>query len=245
MPYLNIDVRLFAAGRRQIMQSTQSSGTVFFRALVMAGFLGVIFYAAVSGNALPDAARKKIEKFLPQMFATHKPASSELANHSSAVHAATEAPLFNSLPTKTTSPGENTVMPPAMENPSVPRKLAVEGSPALLSASPAGGVAPLQAGNNPGSVLPVDYQAPLNAAAGAAAPFSQIQERLKQLGATYYLLETWGNEQQLFRFYCKMAVGGNENYTRCFEHISADPLLAMKEVLKQVEESRNGGLIAR
>ena len=36
-----------------------------------------------------------------------------------------------------------------------------------------------------------------------------IQQRLQQLGATYYVLESWGNEQQLYRFYCKMAVGGS------------------------------------
>ena len=28
----------------------------------------------------------------------------------------------------------------------------------------------------------------------------------KELGATYYLLESWGSDQQLFRFYCKVAV---------------------------------------
>ena len=58
--------------------------------------------------------------------------------------------------------------------------------------------------------------------AGAADQFRAIQERLRQLGATYYLLESWGNQQQLYRFYCKMAVGGSAQYTRCFEATHAE-----------------------
>jgi len=44
-----------------------------------------------------------------------------------------------------------------------------------------------------------------------------MQDRLRQLGATYYLLETWGNQRQFYRFYCQMAVGGNSSYTHYFE----------------------------
>jgi hypothetical protein len=81
-------------------------------------------------------------------------------------------------------------------------------------------------------------------AAGQAGPsgdpFNQVQERLRQLGATYYLLESWGGQQQLYRFYCRMAVGGNPNYTRYFEAIDAQPLKAMSQVLDQVESWRTG-----
>jgi hypothetical protein len=102
--------------------------------------------------------------------------------------------------------------------------------------------------NTPGvvknAILPTSPSLPSNSST-ASAPFTQIQDRLKQLGATYYLLETWGNQQQLYRFYCKMSVGGNTNYTHCFEHISSDPMQAMSEVLKQVENWRSGGAIGR
>jgi hypothetical protein len=74
----------------------------------------------------------------------------------------------------------------------------------------------------------------------AADPFHAIQDRLRRLGATYYLLESWGNDQQLYRFYCKMAIGGSSNYTRCFESTNADPLQAMTQVLRQVEEQHSG-----
>jgi hypothetical protein len=70
--------------------------------------------------------------------------------------------------------------------------------------------------------------------------FNVVHDRLRQLGATYYLLESWGGQQQLYRFYCKMAVGGNSNYTRYFEAIDSDPLRAMSQVLQQVESWRSG-----
>ena len=79
------------------------------------------------------------------------------------------------------------------------------------------------------------------AAPSAADPFHAIPNRLRQLGATYYLLESWGNEQKIFRFYCKMAVGGSTDYTRYFEATHSDPLQAMLQVLRQVETWREGG----
>jgi hypothetical protein len=110
----------------------------------------------------------------------------------------------------------------------------------------------------PSAVVPAGYQAPAETAtvpvpgvdaAGRAATgtpatadqFHAIQERLRQLGATYYLLESWGNQQQMYRFYCKMAVGGSAQYTRCFEATHAEPLQAMVQVLRQVEAWRDGG----
>ena len=66
-----------------------------------------------------------------------------------------------------------------------------------------------------------------------------IQHRLRQLGATYYLLELWGSEGQ-YRFYCKMALGGNPDFSRYFEATDSDPLRAMAKVLAQVESWRAG-----
>lgn len=70
--------------------------------------------------------------------------------------------------------------------------------------------------------------------------FTYIQARLRELGATYYLLESWGSREQLYRFYCKVAVGGNPNYTHYFEATGSDPLQAMAQVLRQVEGWRAG-----
>jgi hypothetical protein len=68
-----------------------------------------------------------------------------------------------------------------------------------------------------------------------ASEFGDVPKRLQQLGATYYVLESWGNDQRLYRFYCKMAVAGRNDYTHCFEATDANPHQAMQQVLQQVE----------
>ena len=81
--------------------------------------------------------------------------------------------------------------------------------------------------------------------AKTSSDVDDIPNRLQQLGATYYVLESWGNDQQLYRFYCKMAVTESADYTHCFEATDADPHQAMQRVLRQVESWReataNGG----
>ena len=74
------------------------------------------------------------------------------------------------------------------------------------------------------------------------APFKHIQERLRELGATYYLLETWGDQSEAYRFYCRMAVGGNRHVTKQFNWVACDPLTAMSNVLHQVEDWQKGGV---
>jgi len=66
-------------------------------------------------------------------------------------------------------------------------------------------------------------------------PFVVIQSRLQQLGAVYYLLETWGSDPPCYRFYARMAVAGNRNVTQHFEAVDRVPIRAMQRVLEQVE----------
>jgi hypothetical protein len=109
----------------------------------------------------------------------------------------------------------------------------------------------------PSSIVPVSFQSSADASSPSTAsgvkltslgdlgadPYQSIQERLRRLGATYYLLESWGNQQQMYRFFCKMAVGGSSDYTRCFEATQSDPLQAMLAVLHQVEEQKTPGAL--
>ena len=64
--------------------------------------------------------------------------------------------------------------------------------------------------------------------------FRTIQQRLRQLGATWYALETWGNEGR-FHFSCRVAVEGNPSLTRLFQASDAEAFRAMGQVLQQVE----------
>jgi hypothetical protein len=72
--------------------------------------------------------------------------------------------------------------------------------------------------------------------------FTVMERKLREYGATYYLLETWGSAGELYRFHCKMAIGNNPNYTRHFEATDHDALRAMAQVLEKVEMWREGRL---
>ena len=128
-------------------------------------------------------------------------------------------------------------------------------TPVAAPGWPASGPVPV-----PGSPVQANFEAPIQAAPQAqvvpvkraaanpaqAAPggssdwFNWTQHRLRELGATYYLLETWGRNGELYRFHCKMAVAGNPDYTRHFEATDNDASRAMKQVLEQVEAWRAG-----
>ncbi len=65
-----------------------------------------------------------------------------------------------------------------------------------------------------------------------------IQRRLRELGASYYLLEKWGTEGQLYRFHCRVAIGEGGGANRHFESIDASARTTMQQVLAQVEAWR-------
>jgi hypothetical protein len=64
---------------------------------------------------------------------------------------------------------------------------------------------------------------------------AEIEKQLKRLGATYYALELWGNEQETYRFHCRVAYDEQAHSTRHFEATSTDPITAMEKVLCYVE----------
>ena len=98
---------------------------------------------------------------------------------------------------------------------------------------------------NPGNLTSVAND-PSAASQGVPRPLEQpdrftiMERKLREYGATYYLLETWGNEGELYRFHCRMAISNNPNYTRQFEGTDRDALKAMAQVLEHVEAWRAG-----
>jgi hypothetical protein len=70
--------------------------------------------------------------------------------------------------------------------------------------------------------------------------FADAQKRLRELGATYYLLEAWGADGQHYRFHCEMAIAGNPHHTRHFEKTDSEPMRAVARVLQEVEAWRAG-----
>ncbi len=215
------------------MQSTQSPATIALRALVMLAFIVGIPLLAFNDSSLPERAKKTLEKIWPALASA---ISAKTAN------ILPEAPRFdvksqNSPAGQTLSGISNLSGQPTANN-----------QPNLLNQLASGGGKD-QFGQPASNVVPVDYQSavkPTNDKICGGLPsgtnqFMAMQDRLRQLGATYYLLETWGNQRQFFRFYCQMAVGGNSGYSHYFEAINANPLQAMADVLAQVEQWRGGG----
>jgi hypothetical protein len=79
------------------------------------------------------------------------------------------------------------------------------------------------------------FLASANDASEAPEPIASVEEHLQKLGATYYLLEHWGRDPQIYRFQCKIAIAGSPHFVRYFEGTDSDPLRAMDKVLAQVE----------
>ena len=69
----------------------------------------------------------------------------------------------------------------------------------------------------------------------ASSEVVHVQRRLRELGAAYYALETWGAHGRLFRFHARMSVPDGTGGLRHFEAVDADPVRAMTDVLDQVE----------
>jgi hypothetical protein len=63
--------------------------------------------------------------------------------------------------------------------------------------------------------------------------------RLEQLGAVDPQLAAWGSSGQLYRFCCRAALADMPTYTRHFESVAEEPLLAVKEVVAKVEAWRS------
>ena len=159
--------------------------------------------------------------------------------------------------------GQSPAAPAAMGSTPLASAETQGASPVAVPAWPAGGQAP-----DPSQPVQANFETPIQAGPSAAAPqqvvpvkradaaarqaasgpkpggsndwFNWTQHRLRELGATYYLLETWGRNGELYRFHCKMAVAGNPDYTRHFEATDNDASRAMHQVLEQVEAWRAG-----
>jgi hypothetical protein len=219
------------------MAGTKSSGAVFFRAAVMLTFLAAIPLVALSGSSLPDILRKALEKYFPGLSGNNTETTAE---------GLADAPTFDG--TKPTGSAPGSVYASRDQYPGKNGVFPIAAQTSMASSTGASQAAIVPAGGADAGVIPAKYQTPVDgpalpanqAAAEKEDPFLKIQNRLRTLGASYYLLETWGNDQRLYRFYCEMAVAGDTGFTRCFEATNADPIGAMQAVLSQVEDWRTG-----
>lgn len=130
---------------------------------------------------------------------------------------------------------------------------AVSGSQAGGGFTPPGGAAapPAPFNSRPDAVAAHGAAAPPVKSSHAGSPHGgpaplvpeqaeAMARRLRECGATYYLLEYWGGEKELYRFHCQMAIANNAQNTRHFEATDVDAVKAVARVLEQVEAWRAG-----
>lgn len=246
----------------------ESSTVLAFRIFVMLSCLIIVPLAAIFGSAFPDVVKtvlvdrivalgtgKPVENAPPadpNGFRTvgpsiGAPGATEQAN------AWDSAPRWNgpAAPGQPMAGGAPSVVVP-VGGPGDPNAVNQSASYSAPAGQPdqaahvggpyAGAPAPLPSGSTAGAPMPgtADRMAcPLE----PTDPFKDMERRLRQHGATYYLLETWGQSGELYRFHCRMAVASNASYTRHFEATDRDALKAMSDVLAQVEAWRNSGSV--
>ncbi len=234
--------------KKDVGLEMQSSAAVTFRAAVMLVCLVLVPLAAVFGSSFPQVSQVVKSLLRGNGIPRFAGATSETPDPR---RDAGEAPAF----------AAGVQLPEASADGVDPRMLPA-ASPSGGSAAPApfGGIMSGSAHSTPPAAMPSASQAapgpavhpatfpsPVNSAAAplvapstACATFQQIERRLRELGATYYLLETWGPNGEQYRFHCKMAIAGNPNYNRHFEATESDPIRAMRAALDQVEQWRSG-----
>lgn len=197
----------------------------------MLGCLIMIPLVAVFGKSLPDVFNSLLQGQWPSQLPWSDQAPESFHAAQPAGHAPAAggiSPTWSQMTGVPSSPSQ--VVPADYQSPVVP-------SAARFPETVRGSELASEMGGNP-QLRPQPGAPRVLTAPPMEGRFAAIQDRLRQLGATYYLLESWGSREYLYRFYCKVAVGGNPDYTHFFEATHRDPLEAMGEVLRQVEAWR-------
>ena len=214
--------------------AVQSSAILAVRGAIMLLFLIAVPLLAIFGRSLPDVIRVVVERHLGW-----KPAEARIAS------ALEGAPRFGEplqgRPQQASQPGaDNSYQAPRAlaSTLQAPGPALSTGFPQARSASP----------QPPGQSVNFEVQPAADARTQPNAPTNsevppnpdEIQERLKQLGATWYRLDQWGDSGELYRFACRMEVSPGSNLDRHFESVAQTPDEALIGVLRQVEQWRSG-----
>jgi hypothetical protein len=247
---------------------TQGAAVLAFRIFVMLSCLIVVPLAAIFGSAFPDVVKSLLVDRVVEWatgkspdstpnarddeFGTVAPVSPGDAGEGSKGNS--EAPRWDVQGSGTSwqgsmsGPPSTGVIPAAatLADPSAGNQPASHVAPIGPSPYPPSPNSPRDqhsespSAGSPQPAGPADAVVRAGQSLQQPDPFTAMERKLRQYGATYYLLETWGNNGELFRFHCKMAIGNNPNYTRHFEATDRDALRAMSQVLERVETWRAG-----
>jgi hypothetical protein len=249
-----------------------SSLGLVFKSLVMLACLAVVPLVAMYGKYAPDFAQALMEAYKSRTRANAEsdpraaggdapPFSGSTTRNEGNPSANSGSPLASGAPASWNDQGSNAR--PLSESPRSGDEVGSlkrasfnaplsdragdrDNSLRANSASP-GNITPSsngpdQIGASAGVIAPRSGSSTTGAGDDCTTQFRRMERRLRELGATYYLLETWGSSGDRYRFFCKMAISGTADYNRnrIFQATAGDPLHAMQDVLEQVEQWRAG-----
>lgn len=223
---------------RERVVRQEASSVLAFRVVVMLSCLVLVPGAAIFGSAFPELVQtqlvdrlKSLAAYLPQ---TEAPPNTDPRTAAPPIAVAGTAPAWSSTEPApawqpaVNSPNQQVVYPATAHQ--------VEYSEGEPTPSPVG------------SVGAADLQSPPSPVGSAGIPpattngdhFTEIQHRLRDYGASYYALESVGEQGDLYRFGCTMTDSAGQQ--RSFSVTDRDPLQAMHRVLRDVEAWRGQAL---
>ena len=182
-----------------------------FRLLIMMGCLGGIAYGATRIAELPDGPRRLLSRVGQWLQARADPASDKLASVDR-----DQSPA-GSMPVTATT---------------------------LKSGTPP--VASIQATPSPAAVVVAESTADPPSAAVTPAVVAETRSRLevlaaqlRELGATRYSVEEWGEEGRLVRCHCVVSLGRLPGLGQHFETVAGTGEEALHRILAEITSSRS------
>jgi hypothetical protein len=205
----------------------QSSAMMAVRAVTLLVCLAAVPLLAIFGKNLPAAVKSLVQSYTNP--AKTPPSSTER----------TDPPVFR--PGLLASKSDHATQPVA--------------SPADAGRTANDGILPVQplvpitaamhrrdsasssvtAGNSQTPAVPSASTSETSAAGFPPDYFRDAELRIRQLGATYYRLETLEPDAGQYRFFCKVPLGPKADETLAFFATNRDPLAAIEQVVRQIE----------
>lgn len=248
----------------------QSATTVMFRALVMLSFVVVILLVALLGPSLPDNVRSFLAGHgqpdppdsatdeAPPFHGPGETAAAATSGQSASSPFGPSHPQTPPIDSFAAEPGPTTsgapsqwdqslesqawneprsqtnAMPVAYDSREAPASFARSSaqSPAWPSRTEVANQSAERATEDVGMTPMTE----------TIDHFTRVQQQLRQLGVTYSSLETMGDQGLYYRFYCRVAVGGDPSSARLFQASDTNAVRTMTTVLHQIQQWQAGSL---
>jgi hypothetical protein len=205
----------------------QSSAMMAVRAVTLLFCLAAVPLLAIFGKNLPAAVKSLVQSYTNP--AKNSPSQAER----------TDPPVFR--PGLLASKSE-TATPPstAVEDPGKTANVGILPAQPLVPVTAAmhrenSAASSVSAGNTQTPAVPSISSSSTSPVGFPPGYFREFEVRLRQLGATYYRLETLEAQGSQYRFFCKVALGPGEAETLAFFATDRDPLAAIEQVIRQIE----------